>query len=313
MIESDTVLLEDVEKKLNELGGSRLRPIALDQFLSKKFPPREMILSPLLPVAGLAMLFAPRGVGKTHVALGIAYAVASGGSLLRWRALKPRKVIFIDGEMPAAALQERLAQIAAHADHEAADPSFLRILSSDMHRDGLPDLCDPASHRIFDDAIADAELIIVDNLSTLCRTGRENEAESWGQVQSWALSMRRKGKSVLFVHHAGKGGGQRGTSRREDVLDTVVNLRRPQDYNPDEGARFEVHFEKARGFLGEDAEPFEAKLVGGKWAMRDLAEALEEQVIALNKEGLSQRDIAKEVNKSPATINRILKKQKDGL
>jgi hypothetical protein len=295
-----------------EMIASKLCAIALDEFLKKEFPPREMILSPLLPVAGLAMLYAPRGVGKTHVALGIAYAVASGGSFLRWRAPKPRKVIFIDGEMPAAALRERLAQIVADADHEAADPSFLRILSSDIHRDGLPDLCDPASHRIFDDAIGDADLIIADNLSTLCRTGRENEAESWGQVQGWGLSKRRQGKSALFVHHAGKGGGQRGTSRREDVLDTVVNLRRPEDYEPGQGARFEVHFDKARGFFGEEAESFEARLIGGKWAMRDLAEALEDQVIALAKEGLNQREIAKEVNKSAATVNRILKKQKEG-
>jgi putative DNA primase/helicase len=295
-----------------EIIAFKLRAVALDEFLKRKFPPREMILSPLLPVAGLAMLYAPRGVGKTHVALGIAYAVASGGSFLRWKAPAARKVIFIDGEMAAAVLQERLAQIVANADSEAVEPSFLRILASDMHRDGLPDLSDPVSHRMFNDAIGDADLIIVDNLSTLCRTGRENEAESWGQMQSWALSLRRAGKTVLFVHHAGKGGAQRGTSRREDVLDTVVNLRRPEDYKPGQGARFEVHFEKTRGFLGKDAEPFEATLVGGKWAMRDLTEALENRIVALSKEGLAQRDIAKEVNKSAATINRILKKQKEG-
>ena len=196
--------------------ASRLRPIALDEFLRREFLPREMMLSPMLPVAGLAMLYAPRGVGETHVALGIAYAVASGGRFFRWQAPKPRKVIIIDGEMPAAALQERLARIAADADHEPPDASFLRILASDLHRDGLPDLSDPTSHRGFNDAIGDAELIIGDNLSTLCRTGRENEAESWAQVQRWALSKRRENRSVLFVHHAGKGGTQRGTSRRED-------------------------------------------------------------------------------------------------
>ena len=39
------------------------------------------------------------------------------------------------------------------------------------------------------------------------------------------------------MHHAGKGGAQRGTSRREDVLDTVIALRQPQDYQSGEGAR----------------------------------------------------------------------------
>jgi hypothetical protein len=40
----------------------------------------------------------------------------------------------------------------------------------------------------------------------------------------------------------------------------VINLRRPQQYSPLDGARFEVHFEKARGFDGDDAQPFEATL-----------------------------------------------------
>lgn len=49
------------------------------------------------------MIYAPRGVGKTHVALGIAYAVTSGGQFLGWQASKPRGVLYLDGEMPANA------------------------------------------------------------------------------------------------------------------------------------------------------------------------------------------------------------------
>ena len=108
----------------------------------------------------------------------------------------------------------------------------------------------------------DAELIVVDNLSTLCRGLKENDADSWVPVQSWALAQRRVGKSVAFIHHGGKSGQQRGTSRKEDVLDTVISLRRPPDYSAEQGCRFELHFEKTRGFHGPDAEPFEARLSG---------------------------------------------------
>jgi hypothetical protein len=83
----------------------------MHEFSTLPFPPREYVLFPVLPSKGLAMLFAARGVGKTHVGLGLAYAVASGGRFLRWHASAPRKVFYIDGEMPAAALQERLAGI----------------------------------------------------------------------------------------------------------------------------------------------------------------------------------------------------------
>ena len=43
-------------------------------------------------------------------------------------------------------------------------------------------------------------------------------------------------------------------------MDTVIVLRKPNDYDPREGARFEVHYEKARGFYGDEARPFEACL-----------------------------------------------------
>ena len=45
-----------------------------------------------------------------------------------------------------------------------------------------------------------------------------------------ALSLRRRGISVLLDHHAGRNGEQRGTSKREDVLDTMLTLRHPADY-----------------------------------------------------------------------------------
>jgi len=43
-------------------------------------------------------------------------------------------------------------------------------------------------------------------------------------------------------------------------LDTVIALKRPGDYSPAEGARFEVHFEKHRNDKGDSAKTFEARL-----------------------------------------------------
>src|SRR5215470_9289787 len=83
--------------------GAPLVVVDLGAFLAEPIPPRESLLSPILLEQSLAMIHAWRGVGKTHVALGIAYAVASGGSFLGWKAERPRKVLYLDGEMPATA------------------------------------------------------------------------------------------------------------------------------------------------------------------------------------------------------------------
>jgi hypothetical protein len=308
LIDFDTLTHTNGAVPLGASPPPRLRAIGLHDFLRMEFPPRRMLLAPWLPMGGLAMLFAPRGVGKTHIALEVAYAVATASSFLRWHAQEPHPVLVIDGEMPAGTLQERLTCISTRQGVEPPSPDYLRIVASDLHSDGLPDLSDPGCQGRYDDVLGDAKLIIVDNLSTLCRSGRDNDAESWTPVQEWALARRREGRAILFVHHAGKGGQQRGTSRKEDVLDSVIALRRPEDYKASEGARFEVHFEKTRGFTGPGAEPFEATLTEGGWSTRDLQDVLDGQVWALHQQGVKQRDIAQEVGKSAATVNRIIKR-----
>jgi hypothetical protein len=118
--------------------------------------------------------------------------------------------------MPAADLQERLRVITS-TEVEPPLPEYLRIAASDLRRDGLPDLADPQAQQFYADIVADADLIIVDNVSTLCRGLKENDADTWTPVQNWLLVQRRVGKSVLVIHHAGKSGQQRGTSRKENV------------------------------------------------------------------------------------------------
>jgi hypothetical protein len=277
-----------------------------EQLLSAEFPSRSLMLAPWLPEKGLAMIYSPHGVGKTWIALSIAHTIASGGEFLCWRAPRPRRVLYIDGEMPAATLQERYAAVVAASMCDAPRQNF-RLVAADCQPDGLPDLADADAQRFYEAAIADAELIIVDNLSTVARGLRENEADAFGPVQSWMLTLRAAGRSVLLVHHAGKGGGQRGTSRKEDVLDTVISLSRPPGYSASEGARFEVRFTKSRGFWDRDAEPFEARFADGRWTTAEIiAEDNDGALAALRANGLSIRAIAERSGLSKSEVQRRL-------
>lgn len=295
-------------------GRKPLRIANVEEILRTEFPPRKLLLEPWLTSQSLSMLYAWRGVGKTHAALNIAWAVASGTGWLSWKAPQPAPVLYLDGEMPAPALQERLAAILAGATDGAAADN-LRILTPDMNRDRfLPDLSTQGGQQEIDEIVGDAELIIVDNLSCLCRSGgKENEAESWQAIAEWALRQRARGRSVLFIHHAGKNGAQRGTSKREDILDNVVLLKRPNDYEPREGARFEIHFEKARALFGDEITPIETMLdtteKGAQiWTTKSADDSLTEQILELDSAGLKQREIAKELGIAVSTVNRHLKK-----
>jgi hypothetical protein len=287
---------------------SGLRALTGTELLTLELPPRKLLLSPWLSEKGLAMIHAERGIGKTWVAMNAAHALCTAGQFLTWRAPHRRRVVYIDGEMPLNLLQERYATIVASApaESDAADDLF-RLIAADHQVDGLPDLADPAAQGFFDDVIQDANIITVDNLSTICRSVRENEADSWGPVQGWCLKQRAAGRSVVLVHHGGKSGAQRGTSRKEDILDSVIALRRPPDYDASQGARFEVEYTKSRGFYGPDAEPFEAKLAEGKWTTGPITRGDDDATLmALREQGLSIRQISDRTGVAKSTVERRL-------
>jgi hypothetical protein len=261
------------------------------------------------------MVFASRGVGKTHFALGVAYAVASGGKFLNWTAEKPRKVLYIDGEMPGAGMKERLGAIVASSESEPPE-GYFRLITPDIQTLPLPDLGTVDGQADLEPLLGDAELIVLDNISSLMRSGPENEGESWMPVAAWALARRKEGRAVLFVHHAGKGGTQRGSSRREDLLDVSINLRRPSDYSPENGAQFVVKFEKSRGLYGEAVQDIEAKLTTGPdgkqvWAFREAEGATLDRVVELKKLGMSDGEVATELGVNRSTVYRARKKAEE--
>jgi hypothetical protein len=312
---SDTVaeVLREVEaiKRAGTTAKAPIRAADLAEFLSLQIPPRDFVLTPIIPTQGLVMLYAPRGIGKTLLALFMAYSIATGQPVCRWRAPSPRRILYMDGEMPAVTMQERTAGIVRAHPVEPA-PGYFKIITPDL-QDKSINLATSAGQAAVESHVEAAEVVFVDNLATLCRSGRENETESWHPVQDWILNLRRRGKAVVMVHHSNKTGGQRGTSSREDVLDTVIALRRPSDYLMEQGARFEVHLEKARGIVGADARPFEAHLVTDEfgvmqWVCRDIEDAEAETVSRLKDEGLSLRDIASETGLSKSKVHRLLRK-----
>ena len=71
--------------------------------------------------------------------------------------------------------------------------------------------------------------------------------------------------------------------------------------------------EKARGVIGADAAPFEAKLVeaqdgGLAWAWSPLADAQRDRAGTLLRDGLSVRDVAEETGMTKSAVHRLKKR-----
>lgn len=297
--------------------ASGLHVVSGSEFLSRPMTERKMIVDPIIPEQSISMLYAQRGVGKTNVALTLAVGIASGESLLegRWKVTTPTKVLYIDGEMPAVLLQERLKKIVGSFANPCLDN--LKVLTPDIQPADIfmPNLADENGQQVIEPFLDGVSLVIVDNLSCLARNGRENDADSWITLQAWSLSLRKRNISVMFVHHSNKTGGQRGSNKKEDVMDTVVVLKRPKNYSPSDGLRCEVHYEKARGFFGKQATPFEVHMQDGEgaviWATKDVFDDRVEKVMALHREGLSQRKISEQLGINVSTVNGIIKDNRD--
>jgi putative DNA primase/helicase len=306
---------------ISEPNRPSLQAFGINDFLNIDVPARQMLLSPILPERSLAMLYAPRGVGKSWLGLSIGLAVAAGEPLLRWSAPRQRNVLYVDGEMPLVSLQERLKEISGGFEADIPNDEF-RILAAD-NVDGGINLSTEDGQQALEPLLEGIDLLILDNLSTLCTSRSESASDAWVPMQNWLLALRRRGISVLLVHHAGTNGRQRGTSRREDALDAVIALRRSEDYSPEQGARFEIHFEKLRNRVdGAGALPFEAKIEtfaadgaeGIRWSCCDLKPPLLMQAAELFGEGLTVREVASSLRISKSEAGRLrIRAIEDGL
>lgn len=297
-----------------KVNNSPIHSCNIEEFLSMNIPEREMILAPVIQTQGLAMLYAERGCGKTFLALYMALCVAAGCRCLgnSWFAPKARKVLYVDGEMAAREMQKRMSQLCLGLPFGMVDKEKFQIITPDLQDEPMPNLASPEGQAMIEANLHGVNLLVLDNLSTLCSGGEENKAESWQPIQDWLLRLRRKGVAVLMVHHSNKNGSQRGTSKREDTLDTSIRLNRPADYEPEQGAKAEVHIMKGRGIVGEDAKPFIVELTqtpdgGLTWAVSSLEDALLEQIKELLDAGNNQREVADALGISQSKVCRLNK------
>jgi hypothetical protein len=220
--------------------------VSAPALLEMDIPERENFIGGFIRASSLNMLSAPRGTGKTWAMLQAGLSLTSGQDYFGcWTVPKPRRVLFVDGEMPAADLKANIAKL-----DQKPPEMFTLLLSQMLHEKGLPrlNLNDKASQDIVMGRIDDAkpDVVIFDNLSSLCAGRDENDNSQLDGFLSWLVELRHRGLAVILVHHLGKDHqrGPRGASRIEDLLDTSIQL---EEIKGHEGAAFKITFIKTRG------------------------------------------------------------------
>lgn len=214
---------------------------------------KEKFLGEWLTESSLSMLFAGSGIGKTILSLEIAFAVATGSPLFNWQGHKPKKVLYIDGEMTAAVMDRRCEQLLNSKLGYSGLVENLELISCDDFPDNqIPNLSTTVGQQAFAEIAKNYDLIIFDNYVTIFRPvpkDGDSDVTVWERCQPFLLDLRSKGKAVLLVHHAGKSGAQLGTSRKEFIVDNILEISRFLPMLKErlaQGQELVIRFEKER-------------------------------------------------------------------
>ncbi|MES2507058.1 MAG: AAA family ATPase [Verrucomicrobiota bacterium] len=214
--------------------------------------PRPAVLGAWMRQGDLGYLFAPRGAGKSWMAMLIARAVATGQPLGEWPAGQAAlPVCYFDAEMNLPDVQARVRSIGL------AVPRF-HLISNELlfqrHGRGINIAC-PTYQAALTRYLPDGCLFIIDNLSTSQLGMAENDNDAFDDIRDWLLALRHRAITVLIVHHAGRNGLMRGSSRREDMAHWILSLKGCDDDDLQHKTAFTTTFTKCRNCTGAEARP----------------------------------------------------------
>jgi putative DNA primase/helicase len=281
--------------------------LTADNLAVMPLPQRRRLLGAWLREGDLGYLFAPRGHGKSWMAMLIANAVATGTALGSWqKGEEARPVFYFDAEMNLPDVQDRAQKIGITSknfhwlsnEHLYMDQAISVNIASTEHQAALFDM------------LPDGALFIIDNLSTSQSGMKENDNDDFDKIKDWLLSLRRRSITVLIVHHAGRSGEMRGSSRREDPAHWILSLKDASE----DGAKpkqFITSFTKCRNCQGRDAMPLRWKLQDEENLITASCESFSgsDALLAHIRDGIvSATDLAQALSVQTSTVSKWAKK-----
>lgn len=228
-------------------SSKHIRSLAKDQ--------PEDIITGLVRQGEQIMLFSSPGAGKSWLALGLALAASNGTAVARskegnekWKAPKPRNVLWVDGELDASDIALRVSLLTPSytaKDREPLGPDFLpkqlQSLESQFPDIAAPDDAEDLVRHCKEHKV---DLVVLDNLTTLASLEDENATSAFKPIID-NLLMRLKVAKVacVLVHHSNKNDSSyRGSSSIATTFNAIIHLKK----NRLEKGEFSLEFQKAR-------------------------------------------------------------------
>lgn len=202
------------------------------------------LLLPLICIGDTSFLYAGKGLGKTVLAMSIAFAVALGRTLFGpIKAVKPCNTLYIDGEIGEQGLAARIASSRRVFDIPGDADVPIWFLSERLN------LYTPEGRQRIDDMLTEIknndstgrgiEFLLLDNLTSMI--GANDTPQGWDTFYDWVMKLKMKGITVLMLFHANDDKKMRGSKMKEINIDNVIYLEKPENSDSDDRSKISMN------------------------------------------------------------------------
>jgi len=183
----------------------------------------EWLLEPLFAQGRSHALYAGAKSGKSYLILAACAALATGRPFLDHPGGEPVHVLYVDFEMTAEDVRDRLEEYGYGPDDDLSHLHYALLPT-------LPPLdTEPGGQALLESAQAvEAQFVIIDTTSRSI-SGEENSADTMRAFyRCTGMLLKQALIGWMRLDHAGKAAdrGQRGSSAKNDDVDVVIRLER---------------------------------------------------------------------------------------
>jgi hypothetical protein len=259
----------------------------------------------LIVPGAITLMAAPRGLGKSLVALSVGVTIATGGEF-RGEKVNPLRVFLLDRDNPRSTVKTRLRSFGA------AQAENLKVLT----RENAPDLRDKKAWESF--PVSQYDVILIDSLGSFTEGVSEKEGKETTLILATILDLIRRGPAVLLLANCTKDAlNLKGRGEWADRIDVVYEVRDATAFAPsgkkdwwfelpaagesawaDRASRrkkrtdYRLAFVPSKFRLGVQPDPFCLELrlpIDGPWSLVDVTESLIETGERVIKQAAEQK------------------------
>ena len=210
----------DWQVKLNE-------PIDLASFHSLDIPEMDWVVSDMFAVSQSGLLTSSTGKGKSLNAQMLSICIATGKPFGSFFVPKPRKTLYLDGEMHPKEFQDRERRCSWITDRDWEKLTQNLFYWSKLYGKNFPDLSDEKTwERLISFCMKEKiEVLIVDNYFSMTRMKDYNAPQEAQKLQDLFIDpLKAFGISILMVDHLNKSGTEYGTLVKQAGVEFILRI-----------------------------------------------------------------------------------------